>query len=234
MSSPPPASHRGDDRTGELARVERASALLRDPFERLAEVGELQEVARKQAGAVGAAVEAAALVGVAQDQVEDRVQVRLRPGELDAVAGELDRRLQELAPGQPSVARVQRLEPGRRSRHGARSRADPEDLGRLAVPAECRRRLRASVAASGDGRPRPGVATKKSASRGGRRSPGTTSAKPPAPGPVSGLSVTQAANPAATQASTAFPPSSSTRAPAAAVSRCPRRSRRSCDCQFRR
>ena len=77
------------------------------------------------------------------------------------------------------------------------------------------------AAAAGDGRPWPGVATKKSATRGGRPSPGTTSAKPPAPGPVSGLSVTQAAKAAATHASTAFPPSASTRAPASAVSRCP-------------
>ena len=42
--------------------------------------------------------------------------------------------------------------------------------------------------------------------------------KPPAPGPVSGLSATQEANAAATQASTAFPPSARIRAPASAVS----------------
>ena len=41
---------------------------------------------------------------------------------------------------------------------------------------------------------------------------------PPAPGPVSGLSVTQETNAAAMQASTAFPPSASTWAPASAVS----------------
>src|ERR1700681_1977886 len=44
---------------------------------------------------------------------------------------------------------------------------------------------------------------------------------PPEPGPVSGLSVTAAANAAATQASTAFPPASSTCAPACTVSGCP-------------
>ena len=42
--------------------------------------------------------------------------------------------------------------------------------------------------------------------------------KPPPPGPVSGLSQTQEANEAATQASTALPPASSTRAPVSAVS----------------
>ena len=51
--------------------------------------------------------------------------------------------------------------------------------------------------------------------------PGAGAGQPPAPGPVSGLSATQAANDAATQASTAFPPSSSMRAPASAVSLCP-------------
>ena len=42
--------------------------------------------------------------------------------------------------------------------------------------------------------------------------------KPPPPGPVSGLSTTQEAKPAAMQASTAFPPSASTVAPTSAVS----------------
>jgi hypothetical protein len=42
--------------------------------------------------------------------------------------------------------------------------------------------------------------------------------KPPAPGPVSGLSATQDMNAAAMHASTAFPPSARIRAPASAVS----------------
>src|SRR2546426_10369780 len=45
--------------------------------------------------------------------------------------------------------------------------------------------------------------------------------KPPPPGPVSGLSATHEAKPAATPASTAFPPSARISAPASAVSRCP-------------
>src|SRR5215207_6464313 len=44
---------------------------------------------------------------------------------------------------------------------------------------------------------------------------------PPAPGPVSGLSVTHETTPAAMHASTAFPPSARMRAPACAVSGCP-------------
>ena len=45
--------------------------------------------------------------------------------------------------------------------------------------------------------------------------------KPPAPNPVSGLSVTNEVSTAQTAASTALPPSRSTCAPASAVSRCP-------------
>ena len=45
--------------------------------------------------------------------------------------------------------------------------------------------------------------------------------KPPAPSPVSGLSVTNDVSTAATAASTALPPSRRTRAPASAVSGCP-------------
>src|SRR5437588_12935825 len=67
------------------------------------------------------------------------------------------------------------------------------------------------------GRPRPGTATKKSSSRAPRSWARWTSMKPPPPGPVSVLSATQEAKPAATQASTAFPPAARTRAPVSAV-----------------
>jgi hypothetical protein len=66
--------------------------------------------------------------------------------------------------------------------------------------------------------PRPGIETKKSSSRFAPSRARWTSMKPPAPGPVSGLSATQETKAAATQASTAFPPSARIRAPAAAVS----------------
>ena len=122
-----------DRRARELAGVERAGALLGDLLERPAEIGQAQHVAREEAGAVGPAVETAPLVRVTQDQVEDRMQVRLRPVQLDARTSELDRRLQELAPGKPAVAPVQRLEAHRRARYGARRLADPEDLDGLVV-----------------------------------------------------------------------------------------------------
>ena len=67
---------------------------------------------------------------------------------------------------------------------------------------------------------RPGTSTKKSSST--SCSPGAwTSMKPPAPRPVSGLSVTNEVKTAATAASTALPPSRRTAAPASAVSGCP-------------
>ncbi len=70
-------------------------------------------------------------------------------------------------------------------------------------------------------RPRPGTATKKSSTRVDPSRARWTSMKPPAPGPVSGLSATQEVKPAAIQASTALPPSARILAPASAVSGCP-------------
>src|SRR5205823_5669189 len=100
------------------------------------EVRQPQRVAGDEPRAVGPAVDTAALVEMAQDQVEDRVEVRLLARDLDAAPRELDRRLQELAPRQPSVRLVDGLEPAGRAGDRARRRADPEDLGRLAVAAE--------------------------------------------------------------------------------------------------
>jgi hypothetical protein len=68
--------------------------------------------------------------------------------------------------------------------------------------------------------PRPGAATKKS-SRWFSPDAVCSSMKPPAPGPVSGDSLTNDISAAATAASTALPPSRSTFAPACAVIGCP-------------
>jgi hypothetical protein len=73
---------------------------------------------------------------VAQDQVEDRVQVGLGPIQLEAAAGELDRRLQQLGPWQPTVGPVQRFQACRGAGDGIRCLADPEDLSRVAVASE--------------------------------------------------------------------------------------------------
>src|SRR5439155_26229571 len=78
------------ERAGELAVVELAGASLGDSLERPGQIGHGDPVARDEA-LTSALVDAAALGGVAQDHVEDRVQVGLRARELDAVAGKLDR-----------------------------------------------------------------------------------------------------------------------------------------------
>ena len=144
--------------------------------------------------------------------------MRLRPGQLDAATGELDRRARAAPPTAAAVRA--RGRPRARPPRPAR-RTTPRRSGRPGS-SRCRRRSRRRSRASP---PRLGAGGRGPASRrrsprraAGRPSAGRTSANPPAPGPVSGLSVTQDANAAATQASTAFPPSSSTRAPACGVS----------------
>src|SRR5206468_3685963 len=81
-------------------------------------------------------VERSALLGVPQDHVEDRMQVGLRPGQLDAAAGELDRRLQQHGPRERAVRAVGGLEAGCRARDGAGGDADAEDLVVLGAAAE--------------------------------------------------------------------------------------------------
>ena len=74
------------------------------------------------------------------------------------------------------------------------------------------------VTSVGSSRMPLGTVAKKSRTRVRRSRAVWTSMKPPPPGPVSGLSVAHEAKPAATQASTAFPPRSRTRDPTSAVS----------------
>ena len=208
-------------RAASSPRYSAAGALRGDPFERAGEVGKTEDVARLQPGAVRPAVEAAPLGGVAEDQVEDRVQVRLRPRQLDALAGELDRRRDDLGPraagrtrGAPLRARpwspgtAHDAPPMRKTCVVSLSPPKPTSIACISAPFS-------------SGRPRPGVATKKSATRAGRRPRGARARSRPRPGPVSGLSATQPAKPAATHASTALPPSSRMRAPARAVSAWP-------------
>jgi len=82
-----------------------------DALERPRQVGHREPVSRDEALAP-ALVDPAALLGVAQDDVEDRVQVGLRTRELEALAGEVDRRRDELGPGQAAECAVRCLEAG--------------------------------------------------------------------------------------------------------------------------
>ena len=70
------------------------------------------------------AVDRAALGSVAQDQVEDRVQVRLRRGQLDALARQARSRARAASPGQRPVCSVRRLQPGDGPGNGARAGSD--------------------------------------------------------------------------------------------------------------
>ena len=136
--------------------------------------------------------------------------------ELDAVARELDRGRDELRPRQAAEDPV-RPPRGRRPRPGTaqEARADPEELQGVA------RSNGTSTSTIGAASPRRDPAPewrRRSRARGRSASDARcTSMKPPAPGPVSGLSATQETKPAATQASTALPPASRIRAPASAV-----------------
>jgi hypothetical protein len=124
---------RGGNRGRELTAVHRRRSLGGDLFERAAQIGEHQQVSRLQPRAVVAAVQTTTLQGVAEDQVEDGVEVSLWPRQLDARARELDRRLHELRPWQTAVLGVHALETGRGARDSTRRAADPEDLRRLGV-----------------------------------------------------------------------------------------------------
>ena len=124
------------ERPRQLAVVEVLPAGLGEPLERLPEVGEHEPVAGDQAVAVHA-VHRVALVGVAQDRVEDVVQVRLALGQLDPVAGVRDRRLEQHPPGQRAEAAMGFAEPGRRSRDGAEAapiRKNCDDSGVKSIP----------------------------------------------------------------------------------------------------
>ena len=156
---------------------------------------------------------ALALGLVPEDDVEDLVEERLAGVEGNPGAGELERRREQLGPGQPAVEAVRLRRARHAPRHGTRRRRRRGRPG-----SSCRRRRR---------RPPPSrplavgsparVATKKSSRLSTRSRARWTSRKPPPPGPVSGLSATQETNAAAMQASTAFPPSARIRAPASAV-----------------
>ncbi len=142
-----------DDRCAELPRVELGGAPVGEQLQRLREVVLDQRVAGDQRGAV-LLVHGPRLRRVAQDQVEDAVQVRLPVVELDAIARELDRGLEEVTPRQASERLVRGLEPecgaGNRAGRGADVKAlrraaaevdvDVFHQGELGVVAEARDR----------------------------------------------------------------------------------------------
>jgi len=71
-------AHHGDDRAREFAAVQSGRAAARDRLQRVPELRHPEHVTRHEPGPA-LAVGAAALVGVTEDQIENGVQVRLRP-----------------------------------------------------------------------------------------------------------------------------------------------------------
>ena len=141
-----------DDLGSELAVVQLGGATLREQLERPRQLGLDEHVADGKRSAV-VLVHIARLRRVAQDQVEDPVQVRLAVVELDAVARELDRRLEEVAPGEASERLVRRLEPECRARNRAGGGADVKALRRAAAEVDVdviHQRELALVAETGD------------------------------------------------------------------------------------
>jgi hypothetical protein len=116
----------------ERATVEDTGTLLRDQVERGGQVIHHEAVARVEPVSLRP-VDRLALGLGAQDEVEDGVQVGLARAQLDAVAGELRRRRDQLRPGQLPVAAVRGVEARERTRHRVRGGADAEHLRRAAA-----------------------------------------------------------------------------------------------------
>ena len=128
---------RRDDRPGEVAARERRGALRGDQLERLGEVGEPERRPRRRGASrsgccrPGGPRRLKRMIGSSSPWM-----CACGPGQLDAAPRQLDRRREQLTPGEPPVGAVRRLEPGDRSRDGDARRADQERLRRLAVAAE--------------------------------------------------------------------------------------------------
>src|SRR5205823_6454987 len=89
-------------------------------LEGVREIGENEFVADTEALSI-VLVHRPALGRVSKDEVEDRVQIRLRVGQLHPAACELDRRLEQLLPGQGAERALSTLEPERRGDGGVNS-----------------------------------------------------------------------------------------------------------------
>src|SRR5204862_3144667 len=119
------------DLPAEIAFVDRAGALGGELLQRRPEVAENEPVAGDQTRTT--AVDPPAIGRVSQDQVEDRVQVGLRTGQLDPSARELERRFEEARPRHRSVRPVRSLQAGDRPGDRTGAGSDPEDLAGAAV-----------------------------------------------------------------------------------------------------
>ena len=131
-SAPPPAATCATIRSASSPAIENRRAVAREPVERVAEIRDREPVAQP-VRPPAAAVHRVALRRVAQQPIENRVQVPLHRRQLEAVARERRRRRDELRPRHPPPAAMRVLEAERRPGHRHRRRARPEQLLRVAV-----------------------------------------------------------------------------------------------------
>ena len=117
----------GDERVRGLAVDQLARAVDGDAFQCVGQRRVARAVAGSQRGE-RRPEHARALGRGAEKALEQLDHVRVRRRELHPAAGERDRRLRELPPGQPAEPAVGLLESCRDAGHGARPRPDEEDL----------------------------------------------------------------------------------------------------------
>ena len=115
------------DAAAEVTGVERLRPAFGELLERGSEIRHHEPVARDERN-TARAEDLVTDLRAPQDQIEDAVQVGLRRDEFVPVAGNRNRRLEQAAPRQPRVRAMRRLEPGDRTRHGARGAPDTKDL----------------------------------------------------------------------------------------------------------
>ena len=118
------------ERSCQVAAIEVVGAVLREPLERAREIGHHEPVARDEPVTV-AAVDHLSLACVAQDQIEDRVEIGLRFRQLDALPRVANRGLEQDRPGKRPEEPVRLAQPRGRPRDRAGRGADPERLRRL-------------------------------------------------------------------------------------------------------
>ena len=118
------SAHVVDDLPGETAGVEGPGPLPRETVERVRELRNREPLAFDVRAPV-VAVHRVTLRRMAQEGIEDPVQIGLRRAEPEAFPGERGRRGDELRPLEPPPAPVSRLEAESQARHG-----ELEQLGR--------------------------------------------------------------------------------------------------------
>ena len=148
--------------------IERRGALGAEALDRVAELGEAEDVALAQELAARR-VDRGALLEVGEDRRQDRDEVGLLAVEHEPVACQRCRRRRELREADGAEAPRRLLQPGRRAGHADRGGADVKDLRRgLGEVDRDRHQLGAVAGAVGPGRGDEEVEQHRIAGRRGR------------------------------------------------------------------